>query len=315
MYVVPQMIRAILITALAFGAVAEGHVRIVDVGDAADGATVEGFIAHHIAVGGRRIRPGGADLGFVLVAAAAVADQREQPRGEEDNIVEQAEQDKKRKPPLTCGQIHAHIEDQQRRRDDADPFDFDRDEVEDEYLLFREEGGKGQEHRFVNELIGHEAGGQPEEETAADRAQIAYQKIEVQTEGAPFTLQDLSQKEGKIQEERGVDQAVDGRVGGKEDEGKQTPKLQPAEDGLRIEPKQGGQIKSEGVGDQTGQIHDRFGKDDVADDVRNGDAPEFPLQFFNEFHMLLLSYCASIISFSGSNYNRADIPAGSSTNS
>ena len=189
MHVVVDMLHAIAVIAVAFGAVAELHVGVVGVGDAADGAFVEVALALLDVLLGL-FELDGPVVGPVGCPFPAAAQHPRQVLPEEDQVVQNGDHRQQRPGPGPGEQVADDVIPEQRYVKPGQPLHLQGKDAIQQHLHVRVQSGEGEEQGHVDIIHGHAH----IKDKAQDQVQHHAQEIEhVEPGGAPLPLQRRTQ--------------------------------------------------------------------------------------------------------------------------
>ena len=170
-YVVVDMILAIAVVAIAFGAVAKFHVGKVGIGLAAYGAFVDitllllslpgGLLEVHRLLGV-----------LVLIAPLLPPHGVRQVRPEEEQEVEDGHQREEGADKLQADQAGDHLEPKNNHVGPGQPLDLDGDDEEQQDLHVRIENSKGEEQGKIKKVDAGVTGDEPVEDVEPDAQQV-----------------------------------------------------------------------------------------------------------------------------------------------
>lgn len=208
-----DVVHAVAVIAVALGAVAEFHVGVVGVGNAAHGTFVQvalcflGLLLGLFEVDGLR-------RGFV----SDPAEQGGKVPREEQEIVQDGNDGDQSYQELTADQIKEDGTGEKRRVDPGQPLDLDRDNEENQEPGLGVEGGEGEEHRQIDIIHG----GKARHETQQGVEENAHKVEQGELDAAPLPFQGGADHPVEVQRNRQEKQIA---VQGDKDEGDQPPDL------------------------------------------------------------------------------------------
>ena len=257
---VVDMLHAVAVVAVAFGTVAELHVGVVRVGDAAHGAFVEialpvlDFLLSLFEVDGLRIDP-------VSSPAAPPAEDGHQIVPEEDEVVQDGHNGDHSLDPVAVHKVMTNIKGKEGRIHPGQPLHFQGQDPVEQHPHIRVQGGEGKKHGHVHVVHAgslQEGTRDPVSHHPGENVQQDAHPVKHGEPGRPpLVFQSVSDVvveqggQGKPQDETAA--------GGDEDKGEQPPHL-PFHDQGRVEPQHSGEVA---VAEHIHQIDRYIGDDDV----------------------------------------------------
>ena len=203
--VIVDMVHAVAVVAIAFGAVTKFHVWMICIGHAAYGAFVE------ITLSGLNILLclfevdglGAVPMGEALLLALYTA---EQFLAKEQEVVQNSKNGQQGKLPVAGAHVIADVVGEESGIKPGQPLDFERNQTVKKNAGIRIKGGEGEEHGKINILRSDGvavAGGKINDKAVDNGEQNTGEEINVEAGSAPLLFKGLADEIIEIEENEG----------------------------------------------------------------------------------------------------------------